>query len=207
MLIKIEPENPQPQFIQWVADILHKGGVIAYPTDTVYGIGCDIFNKEGLERIYEMKRLPRSKPLSFICENLKELSQYAQVSNSGYKTMKRLFPGAYTFILRASREVPRMVLSHQRTVGIRIPDNKICLALVRELGHPIISTSASVEPDETLSDPVEIDKKFGPLLNLVVDGGILVSNPSTVIDFTEEESPQVVREGKGDISFLFAKRS
>jgi len=206
MLIKIDPEKPQEQFIKWVAEILRKGGVIACPTDTVYGIGCDMFNSEGLERIYRIKNIPRSKPLSFICADLRDLSQYAQVSNSGYKIMKRLLPGPYTFILRASRQVPRVMMTHQRTVGIRVPSNDICLALVKELGRPIVSTSAAVTANEVLSDPVEIDQKFGTLLNLVIDGGILVSDPSTIIDLTDDEHVEVLREGKGDISSLLAKR-
>jgi len=205
MLLQVEPETPQESLLKKVIEILNGGGVIAYPTDTVYGIGCDLFNKEAIERIYGIKHIPRSKPLSFICKDLKDISQYAQVSNTAYKIMKRLLPGPYTFLLRASRQVPRMVVAHQRTVGIRVPDNEICIRLVEQLGRPIISTSASVQANEILSDPVEIDKKFGPLLDLVIDGGILISDPSSVIDLTEE-TPKVVREGKGDVSFLLAKR-
>jgi len=206
MLIRIEPGAPQEPLIKRVVEILERGGVISYPTDTLYGMGCDLFNKEALEKIYQIKNLPRSKPLSFICKDLKDLSQYAQVGNSGYKIMKRLLPGPYTFILKASKEVPHMVLTNQKTVGIRVPDNPICQALLTELKRPIISTSASVDQDETLSDPVVIDKKFGSLLDIVVDGGVLVSDPSSVIDLTNDESPIVVREGRGDISFLLAKR-
>ncbi len=206
MLIKIDHENPSQQLIKRVAEILREGGVIAYPTDTVYGIGCDLFNKEAIERIYRIKQLPRSKPLSFICQDLKDISEYAAVSNAGYKIMKRLLPGPYTFILKATKKVPRMVTTHQHTVGIRVPDNKICLALLGALNSPVISTSAAVHEDEVLSDPVEIDRKFGNLLDIVIDGGILMSDPSSVIDLTDDEEPRVVREGKGDVSFLLAKR-
>jgi tRNA threonylcarbamoyl adenosine modification protein (Sua5/YciO/YrdC/YwlC family) len=204
MLLRIDPEKPQPAFIEKVVEILKKGGVIAYPTDTVYGIGCDFTNKEAVERIYRIKNLSRHKPLSFICQDLKDISQYAQVSNTAYKIMKRLLPGPYTFILRGTKQVPRMLITHQRTVGIRVPQNEICLALVRELGSPIISTSASVNQDEVLSDPVEIDKKFGALLDLVIDGGILASDPSTIIDLTED-TPRVLREGKGPVDLFLAK--
>jgi tRNA threonylcarbamoyl adenosine modification protein (Sua5/YciO/YrdC/YwlC family) len=204
MLLRIDPEKPQPAFIEKVVEILKKGGVIAYPTDTVYGIGCDFTNKEAVERIYRIKNLSRHKPLSFICQDLKDISQYAQVSNAAYKIMKRLLPGPYTFILRGTKQVPRMLITHQRTVGIRVPQNEICLALVRELGSPIISTSASVNQDEVLSDPVEIDKKFGALLDLVIDGGILASDPSTIIDLTED-TPRVLREGKGPVDLFLAK--
>lgn len=201
MLLTIDSQNPQDTLISKVADMLKEGGVIAYPTDTVYGIGCDIFRKDAIEKVYQIKKLPKAKPLSFICADLKEISKYAIVSNFAYKTMRRLLPGPYTFVLRATSLVPRIMLTKRRTVGIRVPDSPICLALVRGLGHPVITTTASVEEDEVLSDPVEIDKKFGPLLNLVIDGGPLISDPSSVIDLSDD-APKVLREGKGDVSIF-----
>lgn len=201
MLIELDPVNPPSRTIKQIVEILKSGGLIAYPTDTLYGIGCDIFNKSSIEKIYQIKRMPRYKPLSFICADLKDISKYAQVSNSAYKIMKRLIPGPYTFILRATRMVPKIMLTRRRTVGIRVPDNDICLAVVQELGNPIISTSASVSEDEIMSDPIEIDNKFGNSLDMVIDGGVLVSEPSSMIDLTED-IPQIIRKGKGDLSLI-----
>jgi tRNA threonylcarbamoyl adenosine modification protein (Sua5/YciO/YrdC/YwlC family) len=201
MIIEIDPDNPQPKLIARVIDNVREGGLIAYPTDTVYGIGCDLFNKASIERIYQIKKMPRYKPLSFVCADLKDISRYAQVSNTAYKVMKRLIPGPYTFILAATRLVPKIMLTRRRTVGIRVPDNNICLALVQELGSPIISTSASVTKDEIMSNPADIEQKFGHSLGLVIDGGELMSEVSSMIDLSEE-APRVIREGKGDVSMF-----
>ena len=199
MIISINPQNPQFRLIKRVIEVVKKGGVIGYPTDTIYGIGCDLFNKEAIERIYRLKKHNRNKPLSFICSNLKDISRYAYVSNYAYKTMRRLLPGAYTFILEATKLVPKMVMTKQKTVGIRVPGNPICLALVRELGHPIISTSVYRPDEELYSDPREIEDRFDKSLDLVIDGGIIVAEHSSVIDLTDEV-PVVIRRGKGDVS-------
>ncbi len=199
MIISINPQNPQLRLIKRVIEILEGGGVIGYPTDTIYGIGCDLFNKEAIERIYRLKKHNRNKPLSFICSNLKDISRYAHVSNYAYKTMRRLLPGAYTFILEATKLVPKMVMTKQKTVGIRVPDNPICLTLVRELDHPIISTSVYRVEEELYSDPREIEERFGKSLDLVIDGGIIAAEHSSIIDLTDE-SPKVIRKGKGDAS-------
>jgi tRNA threonylcarbamoyl adenosine modification protein (Sua5/YciO/YrdC/YwlC family) len=199
MIISINPQNPQLRLIRRVVEVLRQGGVIGYPTDTIYGIGCDLFNKEAIERIYRLKKHNRNKPLSFICSNLKDISRYAQVSNYAYKTMRRLLPGAYTFVLEATKLVPKMVMTKQKTVGIRVPDNAICLALVEELGHPIISTSVYRPDEELYSDPREIEERFGKSLNLVIDGGVIVAEHSSIIDLTDE-IPRVIRRGKGDVS-------
>ena len=199
MIISINPQNPQLRLIKRVIEVLERGGVIGYPTDTIYGIGCDLFNKEAIGRIYRLKKHNRNKPLSFICSDLKDISRYAYVSNYAYKTMRRLLPGAYTFILEATKVVPKMVMTKQKTVGIRVPDNPICLALVKELGHPIISTSVYRPDEELYSDPREIEERFGKSLDLVIDGGIIVAEHSSVIDLTDEV-PEVIRRGKGDIS-------
>jgi tRNA threonylcarbamoyl adenosine modification protein (Sua5/YciO/YrdC/YwlC family) len=204
VLIKIDPESPNSNHIDRVVGFLKSEKVIAYPTDTVYGIGCELSNRKGIERIYQMKHLSRHKPLSLICKDLKEISQYAVLSNQAHKLMKRLLPGPYTFILKATREVPKLVLTNQRTVGIRIPDNKICLSVAQNLDYPLINTSALTSDNEFLSDPVEIDKKFGFSLDLVVDGGLLISDPSTILDLTQD-TVQVVREGKGSLDFLMTK--
>jgi len=201
MLIRINPQNPQTRLIRKVVDSLEDGGVIAYPTDTVYGFGCSLYNKKGIERIYMIKRSEKNRPFSFICSDLKDISLYCKVSNYSYKTMKRLLPGPYTFILEGTKLVPKIMLTRRLTAGIRVPDNPICLALVRELGHPIISTSAMLPNGEVLYDPAEIDRHVGKTLDLVIDGGALVSEPSSVIDLTGE-TPKVLRKGKGDVSFF-----
>ena len=201
MIIAINPKNPQSRLIRRVMEVLEGGGVIGYPTDTIYGVGCDLFNPEAIRKIHRLKKLEGKKPLSFICSDLKDISQYAYVSNYAYKMMKRLLPGPYTFILKATKLVPKIAMTKQNTVGIRIPDNPICLALVKELGHPIISTSV-YKPDEGLyNDPAEIEERFGKQLNLVIDGGMIVAEHSSIIDLTDD-SPRVIRKGKGDVDLF-----
>jgi tRNA threonylcarbamoyl adenosine modification protein (Sua5/YciO/YrdC/YwlC family) len=201
MIVTINPKNPQLRLIRKVVEVLKKGEVIAYPTDTIYGLGCDLFHQEAIRKIHRLKRREGNKPLSFICADLKDISHYAYVSNNAYKTMKRLLPGPYTFVLKATKLVPKIALTRQKTVGIRIPDNRICLNLVRELGNPIISTSV-YKPDESLyNEPDEIEDRFGKKLALVIDGGRIVAGHSSIIDFTDEV-PTVIRKGKGDTSLF-----
>ena len=201
MIITINPMNPQRRLTRKVVDVLKEGGVIGYPTDTVYGLGCDLFNPEAIKKIHRFKKTDGKKPLSFICFDLKDISRYAYVSNYAYKTMKRLLPGSYTFILKATKLVPKIALTKQKTVGIRIPDNKICLALVKELGNPIISTSV-YRPDESLyNDPSEIEERFGKQLDLVIDGGVIVAEHSSIIDLSDD-TPRVIRKGKGDVGLF-----
>lgn len=202
MIIKINSQNPQMRLIRRVVEVLQNGGVIAYPTDTVYGFGCSLYNKKAIERIYQIKRSEKNRPFSFICADLKDISLYSRVSNYGYKTMKRLLPGPYTFILEGTKLVPKIMLNPKRkTAGIRVPNHPIALVLVQELGHPIISTSATLPGGGILYDPADIDQKLGKLLDLIIDGGILVSEPSSVIDLTED-APKIIRQGKGDVSTL-----
>lgn len=192
MILSINPQNPQQRLINRVTEALDKGGLIAYPTDTFYGIGCDLFNKKGIQRIYKLKNRPLTKPFSIICDSLKEISRYAQVTNYAYKTMRRLLPGPYTFILEGTQLVPKIMLTKRKTVGIRVPDNTICLTLVRTLGRPIISTSA------ILDDPHSIQEAYSSYLDIVIDGGVLYPSPSSVISLIGDV-PEVIREGKGDI--------
>jgi tRNA threonylcarbamoyl adenosine modification protein (Sua5/YciO/YrdC/YwlC family) len=199
MLVRINPQNPQLRLIKQVVATLNDGGVIAYPTDTVYGFGCSLYNKKGIERIYLIKRSEKNRPFSFICADLKDISLYTKVSNYAYKTMKRFLPGPYTFILEGTKLVPKIMLTKRSTAGIRVPDNQICLSLVKELGHPIITTSAQLPGGEVFYDPGEIARKVGHALDAVIDGGMLVSEPSSVIDLTEDW-PKVLRAGKGDVS-------
>ncbi|MEW6376523.1 MAG: L-threonylcarbamoyladenylate synthase [Thermodesulfobacteriota bacterium] len=201
MIVTINPKNPQPRLIRKVVEVLKNGGVIGYPTDTIYGVGCNLFNPEGIRKVHRLKKMDGKKPLSFICSDLKDISRYAYVSNYAYKMMKRLLPGAYTFILKATKLVPKIAMTKQNTVGIRIPDNKICLALVKELGNPIVSTSV-YKPNEGLyNDPNEIEERFGKELDLVIDGGMIVAEHSSIIELIEE-FPKVIRKGKGDVSLF-----
>ncbi|HEN20997.1 MAG TPA: threonylcarbamoyl-AMP synthase [Desulfobacteraceae bacterium] len=193
MILSINPDNPQQRLIDRVTEVLENGGLIAYPTDTFYGIGCDLYNKKGIQLIYRLKNRPLNKPFSFICDSLKEISRYAIVSNYAYKTMNRFLPGAYTFILEGTRLVPKIMLSKRKTVGIRIPDNRICLAIVQTFGRPIISTSAGYD------DPFSLKDSFGAYLDIIIDGGELFASPSSVISLIDDK-PEVIREGKGDIS-------
>lgn len=200
MILRIKPDHPQPHQISRVAQCLREGGVIAYPTDTTYGIGCSIFNKKGIEKIYRIKQRERSKPFSFICSCVSEVSRYARVSNAAFKYLKRYLPGPYTFILEATRETPDLLLTRQKTVGIRIPDNLICLDLVRALGNPIITTSANLSGEEPVGDPRVIEENFGTQLDYVIDGDILTTDVSSVIDLVGDV-PRVLREGIGDVSW------
>ena len=200
-ILKINPENPQGRLINKVVEALNNGGVIAYPTDTVYGIGCDLFNKGAIEKVYQIKGKQRNKPLSFICSDLSDISQYAYVQDYAYKIMKRLLPGPYTFILQATKLVPKIVQTKQKTVGIRVPDNRICFEIVKTLGHPIINTSITHNQDQLFDDPELIRESYGHQLTYIVDGGIIAAEHSSVIDLTGP-APVVLRKGKGDVSMF-----
>lgn len=199
MLFKINPKNPQKRLIVKVVEILRRGGIIAYPTDTFYGIGCDIMNKKAIEKIYLLRQRDRNKPFSFVCSGLKNISDYAKVSNYAYKTMKRLLPGPYTFVLEGSKLVPKIMLTKRRTAGIRVPLSPICMQLVEELGNPIISTSAKAPDDSVFDDPSLIHDHFRSTIDLVIDGGPVPGKPSSVISIIDDE-PEVIRKGIGDIS-------
>lgn len=200
MLLCINPDNPQPRLIAQVAEALKNDGVIAYPTDTTYGIGCSIFSKKAIERIYAIKQRERKKPFSFICADQSEVARYAKVSNYAFKIMKRYLPGPYTFVVDATSIVPDLLLTKQKTVGIRIPDNEICRALVRALGHPIVTTSANRSGDEPIGDPFQVYEAMGKQLDFVVDGGLLPPDVSSVISLLGDV-PEVLRHGVGDVSW------
>jgi tRNA threonylcarbamoyl adenosine modification protein (Sua5/YciO/YrdC/YwlC family) len=198
---ELHPETPQLRYINKAVDILKKGGVIIYPTDTVYGIGCDIFNKEALERIFLIKNDSINKLFSFICYNLKDIAKYAKVSDYAYRTMKHLLPGPYTFILPAAKLVPKTLWDKRKSVGIRVPNHAVTLTLVKELGNPIISTSTTNRKGEVLIDPFEIKNIFNSQVDLMLASGNLSGDPSSVIDLSTE-TPEVIREGAGDISLF-----
>lgn len=198
MLLSINPVHPEPRKVQRAVDALRAGEVIAYPTDTVYGLGCDIGSKKAADRLYQMKGMDRSHPLAFICPDLSEIAKYAIVDNQVYRVLRRFLPGPYCFILEATREVPRLLQSKQKTIGIRVPKHEVIRTIARELGRPVISTSAQREGQaEPHVDPHEIDDDFSGL-GLVLDGGAGGVVPATVIDLTVQP-PEVVREGAGSI--------
>jgi len=197
MIFRINPINPQKRLIDKTVEVLKEGGVIAYPTDTIYGFGCDMYNKKAIQRIYQIKKRDLKKPFSFICSDLKNISLYAQVTNQDYKIMRRRLPGPYTFILQGTKLVPKIMLTKRKTVGIRVPDNNISLALVRGLGNPIISTSVGFSGGEVLSDPSLIEEAFGSQINVTIDGGILSNQPSTIISLLDDRI-EVIREGLGE---------
>jgi tRNA threonylcarbamoyl adenosine modification protein (Sua5/YciO/YrdC/YwlC family) len=199
MLLHLHPDNPQPRNIHTIVTGLSKGEVIIYPTDTIYGLGCDIYQQKAIERICRIKQVnPQKAQLSFICHDLSDLSQYTKsISTPLYRMLKSYLPGPYTFILPASKEVPKILKSKKDTIGIRVPDNNIARAIVKELGHPILSTTLPGDMVEEYTDPELMYANFEKLVDVVVDGGIGGMVPSTVIDCTGDE-PVIVRQGAGE---------
>jgi tRNA threonylcarbamoyl adenosine modification protein (Sua5/YciO/YrdC/YwlC family) len=196
--LQIHPVNPQGRCIKAAADVLRDGGLLIYPTDSVYGLGCDLHNKKAVEKIYQIKGNDKRKLLSFLCPDLKGISDYAYVSNPAYKIMRHHLPGPFTFILSATKLVPKILLENRKTVGIRVPDNVICHALLKEFGTPIISTSASLPERDFLYNPDEIAETFAKTVDLFLDAGSGGLEPSTIVDLTQEE-PVLVRQGKGQL--------
>jgi tRNA threonylcarbamoyl adenosine modification protein (Sua5/YciO/YrdC/YwlC family) len=196
--LTIHPDNPQGRHLRAAAEVLGAGGLIIYPTDSVYGLGCDLFDKKAVEKIYQIKGNDKRKLLSFICPDLKGIAEYAYVSNPAYKIMRHLLPGPYTFILTATRQVPKILLEKRKTVGIRVPDNPVCQALLSEFGRPVISTSARLPDQDFLTDPDEIAATFARAVDLFLDAGPGGLEPSTIIDLTQEE-PMLIRQGKGPL--------
>lgn len=203
MLLHLHPEDPQPRNIRTVAATLSKGGVIIYPTDTIYGLGCDIYQHKAVERIARIKGIdPEKAQLSFICYDLSDLSKYTKsISTPLYRMLKSYLPGPYTFILPASKEVPKILKSRKDTIGLRIPNNNIARAIVKELGRPILSASLPGEMVEEYTDPELMYRNFGKQVELVIDGGIGGMIPSTIIDCTGD-TPVVVREGAGPFELI-----
>lgn len=198
---ELHPDNPQQRFINKAVDVLKSGGLIIFPTDTYYGLGCDIFNKDGIEQISRIKNDSDTKLFSFICSDLKDIAQYAKVSDYAYKVMKRLLPGPYTFILPAAKVVPKKLWSKRKTVGIRVPDHAVTIEIVKQLGNPVVSTSTTTRKGEIVTDPVEIKNIFNSQVDLMLASKNLIYKPSSVIDLSGEE-PVIVREGAGDVSIF-----
>ena len=206
MLLKIYPENPNQRAIDQVVKCLQDGGIIIYPTDTIYGIGCDIFKPKSIERITTLLGDRKKKSsMTFISHDLSNLSDYTRpIPNHFFKIMKKVLPGPFTFILNANNNVPKLLQSNKKTVGIRVPDNNIVREIVRQLGHPILSTSVKDDDEvvEYITDPELIYERYGDDVDIVIDGGYGDNVPSTVVDCTGDEA-EVVREGKGDVNDLF----
>jgi len=201
MIFVINEQNPQPRLINKTIEILKEGGVIVFPTDTVYAYGCDIKDKRAIERIYRLKKMEKHKPLSFIFTQISEINDYARnISDDAYKIMKKAFPGPYTFIFKASKLVPKVVVTNQKTVGVRIPDNNIAIEIVKALGRPLLATSVSNPDGSYILEPKDLEKSFRNEVDLVIDCGPKTSSPSTVVDMTED-TIRVIREGKGEIFF------
>lgn len=202
MIVLINESNPQKRFIKKAKEILEEGGIIIFPTDTVYAYGCDINDKRAIERLYHIKRIPKNKPLSFIFSDISEISQYVRnVSDQAFKIMKKAFPGPYTFIFQASKLVPKIAITNQKTIGVRIPDNNIALELVQALGHPIMTASVSTKEGDYVIDPVDLDKEYRNAVDMILSCGPKASDPSTVVDFSGDDI-KIVRKGKGELFFI-----
>jgi tRNA threonylcarbamoyl adenosine modification protein (Sua5/YciO/YrdC/YwlC family) len=200
MLLEINPINPQLRLIEQVVKSLRNGAIVCYPTDTGYGIGCDLFNQKAIKQLVQLKKRPKDKPFSFMCSDLTDISQYAHVSNTAYRLLKKNLPGPYTFVLPGTKLVPKVMATKQKTVGIRVPGNPICKLLLETLGNPIVNTSVQLEDEEIkLAEPFEIEEYLGKRIELVVDGGPIYPDPSSVIDLTSD-SPEILRVGKGDVN-------
>jgi tRNA threonylcarbamoyl adenosine modification protein (Sua5/YciO/YrdC/YwlC family) len=193
---KIDLDHPHKRLLMHAVNILKEGGLIVYPTDTIYGLGADLFNKGAMARIFKLKKTSRLKLLSFICPDLAAVAAWAHVPTSAYRVMRRVTPGKYTFILRASKEVPKILLQKRPTVGVRIPDSAVALGLVRELGRPLLSTSVPQGENDYYTDPAAIAENYKHDIELILDAGILANEPSTIVDFSGQ-TPAIIRHGAG----------
>ncbi|NQV15864.1 threonylcarbamoyl-AMP synthase [bacterium] len=200
MRIEIHGNTLNSRAVEIAVEILRDGGLIIYPTDTVYGIGCDITNKSAIERIYRVKGMDNQKPLSFVCSNIKDISKFAKISTTHYRDLRKRLPGPYTFILPGTKEAPKTLISKQKTVGIRIPNHTMTLAIVEALGNPIISTSVNISEQSFASDPQEFSEYYEGRVDLILDSGPTWAELSSVIDMTGD-NPVVIREGQGDVSW------
>lgn len=206
MLLRVNPDNIREQDIELICDTLKRGGIIIYPTDSVYGLGCDIFNHRAIEKICRLKKIDQSNAnFTFICSDLSHLSDFSKpIPNPVFRIMKKALPGPYTFILQANNQVPKLLKQNKKTIGIRVPDNAICKAIIEKLGHPILSSSLHDSDDEILdyyTDPEIIHQREGDKVDLVIDGGHGNIFPSTVIDCSGDE-PKILREGLGSTDIL-----
>ena len=201
MLVEINPENPQLRLIQQVVDKLKSGAVIVSPTDTGYGIGCDIFDPKAIRRVQQITGRPENKPFSFMCSDLRHISEYAHVSNTAYRLLKKCLPGPYTFVLPGTKLVPKIMLTKQKTVGIRVPRHPISRILIETLGHPLLNASVPADGEQLHSEPFLIEEAIGNRIDVIIDGGSIFPDPSSVVDLTHD-TPEILRVGKGDVSLF-----
>jgi len=202
VIVEIDPEEPESWLIGQAANVLRRGGIVVTPTDTVYGLTCCIDQPDAIERVYALKDMDPKKPLAILVPDMPTIGRFAKgVSTPAFRVMKRVLPGPYTFIFQASPEVPKIMLRKRRTIGIRMPDHPVSLALLAELGEPLLSTSIRNPDDDFVNDPVEIDATYGNRIDIVIDSGPLLPVPSTVVDLSGGE-PVLLREGKGNVEAL-----
>ncbi|MDD5340900.1 MAG: L-threonylcarbamoyladenylate synthase [Patescibacteria group bacterium] len=201
IILKINFEKPEREKIGKVVEVLKAGGIIVYPTDTIYGLGCDIFKKQAVEKIYQLKGRARKKPLSIIFADIKEVAKYCIIQDYAYRLMNKVLPGPYTFILKARNAMPKTFLPKNRTVGVRIPNNQICLEIVKALGNPIITTSLNISGEDVMSDPKQLSKEMSNKIEIIIDNGPLALEPSSVIDLSGDK-PEVLRRGLGELNLF-----
>jgi len=196
MIVDWDPERPRRKTTELILSTLNNGGIIAYPTDTHYGMGCDLFNIRAIRKLYAIKRLDNKRALSIICRDLKDVSAYAVMSNFSFEILKRFLPGPYTFVLVAKKIIPKLLMTDRKEVGVRIPAHPVPTAIARLAERPIINTSAKISGEKVLTDPRQIEKKFKNVVDVIIDGGIVLSEPSTIIRLVDDEA-EILREGKG----------
>lgn len=199
--LTIDPQHLKGRHVDRAVEVLKRDGVIVYPTDTIYGLGCDVTSKAAVERIRRIKGRDANKPMSFVCSDLVQVSRYGHVSNFAHRILKRFLPGPYTFVLTATKETPRVFQSKQKTVGIRIPDHPVPLALVEQLGNPVVSTSANESDEEVVTNPVDLERIFGHRVDLIMECGTLPVLASSVISLVDD-TVGILREGQGDLSYF-----
>jgi tRNA threonylcarbamoyl adenosine modification protein (Sua5/YciO/YrdC/YwlC family) len=203
MIVEWDPARPRKKITGIIKEVLSSGGIIAYPTDTVYGMGCDLFNIKAIRKLYLAKRLDEKRALSVICRDFKDISNYAVMSDPAFELLKGCLPGPYTFVLKARKIMPKLLMTEKKEVGIRIPDHPVPVALAGLIERPIINTSARISGEEFLSDPREIEKSFKDTVDVVIDGGIMISSPSTVIRLLND-TIEVLREGRGSLKNILS---
>lgn len=199
---KIFLDHPQQRLIKRAVDFLKQGKIVVYPTDTIYGLGADAMHREAIQRIFKIKEVSHHKLLTLICPGLNDIADWAVVPDHAYRIIRRVIPGPYTFILKATKKVPKIFLQKRKTIGVRFPDSAVVQSLLEHLGHPIISSSVPQSDDGYFTDPEEIARRFPNDIDLILDAGVMLNKPSTVVDFTSAE-PEIVREGAGDINALY----
>lgn len=199
---KVYLEHPQQRLIKRAVDFLKNGAILVYPTDTIYGLGADVLSRDAFQRILKVKDASSHKLLTLICPDLKEISQWAVVPDHAYRIMRRVIPGQYTFVLRATKQIPKILLQNRKTIGVRFPDSAVVKSLLEHLGRPIISSSVPHVDNDYFTDPEELARRFPNDIDLILDAGVMFNQPSTVVDFTKDE-PEIIREGAGDIAALY----